>query len=55
LTEDKDYLTQEYEKMHEVYGSTEQSLIDAKMMWAQLDMECDELTVALKRKNDQIK
>lgn len=34
LTEDKDYLTQEYEKMHEMFSSTEQSLVDAKMMWA---------------------
>lgn len=38
-----------------MYGSTEQSLVDAKMMWAQLDMECDELTVTLKKKNDMIK
>lgn len=52
LTEDKVYLSQEYEKIREMYGSTEQSLVDAKMMWAQLDMECDELTVTLKRKND---
>ena len=38
-----------------MYGATEQSLVDAKMMWAQLDMECDELTVTLRRKNDLIK
>ena len=38
-----------------MYLQTEQSLVDAKMMWASLDMECDELTILQKRKNDQIK
>lgn len=29
--------------------------MDAKMWWAQLDMECDELTVSLNKKISQLK
>jgi len=34
LTEDKNYLQDEYEKVNELYISNEQELINAKMMWA---------------------
>ena len=55
LGEELAALQQAYDQLHATYSDTEQSLVDAKVWWAQLDMECDELTVALHKKCSQLK
>lgn len=37
------------------HAETEVQLIEAKLQWANLDMENDELSVQVKHKNDKIK
>ena len=36
-------------------GETEALLVEAKLNWANLDMENDELAVSLKLRNDRVK
>lgn len=45
----------EYENIVRMYEVNEAALIDAKLQWANLDLENDELCVSLRKKNEQIK
>ena len=45
IEEDNEYLTEEYQRLLRKHSSTEEQLIEAKMQWANLDMENDELTI----------
>jgi len=55
LEEENEYLTGEYQKLLRNHAGTEQQLIEAKLAWANLDMENDELTIQAKQRVDMIK
>lgn len=55
LREEKDDLLEQLDELSKQYNETERSLVNAKLAWANLDMENDELVMQLKRKNDMIK
>lgn len=48
-------MNEQIKELSKQYGVIESQLIEAKLAWASLDMENDELTIAVKKKNDQLK
>ena len=45
----------EREELHQQYQTMENDLVTAKMAWAQLDLENDELTVNMKKAKQQLR
>lgn len=55
LREENISYTQQAKKSKEEQESLEKYLVEAKMNWANLDMENDELAMKLKQKTEQLK
>ena len=55
LKQENEQLVQQMEELRVQYHFVENQLVEAKLLSAQLDMECDTLTVQLKDKNENLK
>ena len=55
LKQENEQLQQQMEELKVQYHFVENQLVEAKLLSAQLDMECDTLTVQLKEKNENLK
>ena len=55
VREENEQLVEQIEELRLQYHTIENQLVESKLLSAQLDMECDQLTVQMRQKNENLK